>query len=415
MESDSSYEIVAASKKPKYIPPAMRKPEWVGAPPPIIVRQQTKEEILEEGYYPDHLTGGEDGNPNRIYGEYVSSDAISTKETVARNVMSGFSPSIIGSETSEIIYPEVNAILQYSNKNIAETVKCPHKVRSKSLKSKCDLCDLLDAIKNKFRLYSSNMHPKIGGRDKVYRWNCCNCRNDLFATKEQIKYAAKTKAFKFRDENSNFISDCQYLHSWSNLLPEYVQQTARRVFEVVTGVPCDDSVPTSSLVCYNINSPFAIFMPDAFTYVNWQTAGYMKRLCDEAVAICTENAKHLMIVERFSYGNNTPDASNDSHSLVFNKYMKTEVFITCLYNFLLGKNLLQPNYMPKSPIKGDSKVVRFDNNVTYSQMSYVESMNRFVFTIMRLLESQIARGIMYTPRPNLRGSNEFIIHQGEYY
>ncbi len=377
----------------KYIPPAMRPSNtgpWIGTPPPMSVK-----ETLTPIYYLDHLTGGVNGIPERVYGDYAVPSLEVVWEDVEKKTNNCF-------EKTNLIHPEDTCLQKFDSSKSSTTVTCQHRVRAKSLDSRCELCTLQEFIGDKIKLYSTNVHPKTNGRDKIYRWYCTCCSRDLFASKDQIKHLANPKKFRANDSMWLFISPCEYSHSWSNLLPEYMQQIARRVFEVVTGFPSDDAITTSSLVCYNSNVSFAIYMPDAFTYNTWSTQGNMVKMYKEAINVCTENAKHLMIVERFRYD--------------LDSYMKTEAFITCLYNFLLSKKLLQFKYMPrKHNPNPNPETVYFGNGVTYHKEAYIESLNTFVYMVTKIMQKQVDSGILYNRRSELMGNSEFVINCGEFY
>src|SRR6185369_16886532 len=130
----------------------------------------------------------------------------------------------------------------------------------------------------------------------------------------------------------------------------------------------------------------------------------LNKLHNEAHSFCIENGKHLMIVKSFR----KPDDDNTYH-------IKPETFITCLFNFLLDKHLLQHKYVPRKA-ETYEREVQMNNGTNYAKDSYFDNLRDFTFMVMRLLESQVNNGMLYSPRSELIGNNdEFVVFPGEFY
>lgn len=367
--------------------------------------------IRIDGKYPEHI--GKRGSHIicEYFGHYESPTNTITRESVSARIDDSFMEWFL-SEANPLV--ERACKLRFDNSDAVKTYSCPHKVKDKTIGGKCDLCELQRAVGEGFSLYASGMHPHMNGREKVYRWRCNKCKRDLFASKDQMRYLSGSSDYNIDDTNSKFITDCMYLHTWSVMNSEYVQQVVRRIFEVVTGYPCDDAVPSSAFTCYNNNVPFAVYMPDAFPYVVWNSVNNMQKLQKEAISICRTNAKHLMIVERYKFDEKLDQTGT---KIILTGYMTPETFAVSLYNFLLVEGLLQAKFVPlSSDIAEEDRYVRFSNGSLYSRDKYFEALNNFVYMVMKLLEHQSKNDLMlYTSRENLTGSNEFIIYPSAFY
>jgi hypothetical protein len=422
--SETDEALPPVPQKQKYIPPQMRQQSYTGATtstPKTSTHLGFRDDWSSyKSYSPYKSTASireEDearfksgtykviDRSGRIYGEYVDQDTQITLESVGDNILYGLRNPL---PTDHMVYFEERYALTYDHTKSAMTIiSCTHKVKGKKILRGCSMCVTQNEAKGKFLLYASNMHPGQNGRDKIFRWRCVDCDNDLFASKQQILFlvGSPDQEKKIITENhGEFIHGCEFLHSWSVWRSEYVQQTVRRIFEVVTGYPSEDAVPITSMICYNAKVPFAIYMHEAFHAVVHEQNENLSRLHKEAIDFCTENGKHLMVVKPFR--RNEQDKEH---------HIKPEVFITALFNFLLDRQLLQDKYVPEKTARYEREI-QLNCGATYSKQSYLDNLRNFAFIIMKLLDSQVKNGILYSPRSSLNGNNdEFIIFPDIYY
>src|SRR6185369_8665450 len=181
--------------KPKYIPPQLRgktssssstypayvSPARLSTSNPNHVRYSedwstiASQSIFRERDQKPHVSQITD---ERIYGEYVDPDIVVTLESVEMNIMYGLKEKI---SNNHLIYIEEKLSLVHDHTAHSKTVvSCAHKVKGKKLVKGCALCLLEYEARGKLRLYLSNMHNGTNGRDKIFRWRCEACGNDLF-------------------------------------------------------------------------------------------------------------------------------------------------------------------------------------------------------------------------------------------